>query len=56
MVIVARCTRINSRFPRRTICCGRRPSASVSRRARNRSAIRYPAIRHRVRMITAAAP
>ncbi len=45
MMIIARRTRTDPCFPRRTICSSRRPSSSVSRRARIGSAITPPATR-----------
>ena len=44
-MIIARRTRTDPCFPRRTICSSRRPSSSVSRRARTGSAITPPATR-----------
>ena len=38
-------------FPRRTICCRRRPSSSVSRRARTGSPIASPSTRHHYRSL-----
>jgi hypothetical protein len=44
MMIAARRTRIDSCLPRRVIRSRRRPSSSVSRRARTGSAITHPAL------------
>jgi hypothetical protein len=55
MMINARRTRIESCLPRRTICCNRRPSSSVSRRARTGSAIHPPTLDSDVIAIDSAA-
>ena len=47
MMIIARRTRIDLCLPSRTICCSRRPSSSLSRRARTGSAITSPGTRFR---------
>ena len=44
MMIIARRTRTDPCLPRRTICYSRRPSSSLSRRARTGSAITPPAL------------